>query len=91
MFVRNAAFIKSINVLFKTKNRAIINIGRENPTTIDGSLICFFKELKLTIKQKMKKVAKSKIATILKRKANPKRKPEMINDKGLMINFDLGF
>ena len=61
------------------KYKEVNAIGTENPRIIEQRLTFLFIELKFIIKQKTKKANKSKIATILKRKANPKITPVIKN------------
>src|SRR3989344_9598687 len=63
-------------------------MGKENPKAIEERLIFLFCELKFIIKQKTRKADKSKIATILKRKANPKITPAIKNLFWLMTSND---
>src|SRR3989344_1109849 len=79
MLVNNIAFIKSKNALLTIKYKETSVIGMENPKIIERRFIFLFSKSKFAIKQKTKKADKSKIATILRRKANPKITPAIKN------------
>ena len=77
MFERKVALIKSIREPLIRKNMLTKKIGKIKPAINEDNLSSFFRESKFKIKQKQKtaKAARSKIATILNRKAIPSSKP----------------